>query len=147
MDHKGIIKSELELSQWFIKNYKNLGYKKIVKDNKGRFPDFIMSKNNKNIRVELETLLSNFILHKHDLLNVDEIVCIEDDVKIPKKIIKIKKLKFSPRLKRLSVTVDPSTILIINKLLENTKYRNRSHLIEIAIEDMWEEIKREKSKK
>ena len=127
---KKMIQSELELKKWFIKNYRDLGYSKIVRGDKGKFPDFIMSetlktapfkvrsfpsiqkiseseksphqtpsfrtewaifqeiflmlKNNKETRVELETISSNFILHNHSPEKVDEVVCIIKNVNLNK---------------------------------------------------------------
>jgi len=72
-----IIKNEEDLSKWFIKNYEKLGYTKIIKDNNGAFPDFIMLRNKKEVRVELEMHSSNFKIHKHNIDGVDEIVCLK----------------------------------------------------------------------
>ena len=37
---------------------------------------------------------------------------------------------------RISVTVDKETIERINSLIKNKKFRNRSHLVEMAIEKL-----------
>ncbi len=92
---KNTIEKESELKEWFIKNHQKLGYRKIVRKDIGIFPDFIVLNNqNKEVRVELETKASNFILHKHSMEEVDEIVCIKKDIKLPKSIKEVKQLKF-----------------------------------------------------
>lgn len=45
---------------------------------------------------------------------------------------------------RISVTVEKEVIKIIDKLLENHKYRNRSHFIESAIYKLAQEEKNAK---
>ncbi len=144
MDDK-IIESELQFKSWFINNFASLGYTKILKDNKGKFPDFIMLKSKKEIGVELETLSSNFILHRHDPKKVDELVCIKKDVDIPIPTLVVKTLEYESRIKRISATVDPKTLKLIDKLLESGKYRNKSHVIEKALE-LLEEKENEKKK-
>lgn len=42
---------------------------------------------------------------------------------------------------RISATVDKKTIELINEILKKRKYRNKSHIIEKAIEMMAEEEK------
>lgn len=37
---------------------------------------------------------------------------------------------------RISVTLDKEIVKILNSLLKNRKYRNRSHVVEIAIENL-----------
>jgi len=128
-----IIRSELEFSKWFKKNFKKLGYDEIVKDKKGKFPDFIMLRKGKNVGVELETLSSNFILHKHDITKVDEIVCIKKDIRLKVPVREVKGLKYSSRITRVSATIDEETMNIVKELLKEGKYRNKSHIIEEAI--------------
>jgi hypothetical protein len=128
-----VIQNEQEFRDWFIENHAKLGYAKILKDNKRNFPDFIMTKNNKQVLVELETRSSHFVLHKHDKEKVDEVVCIEKDIPLGVPIFEIKELQFLPRLRRISATVDKEVLDIIKSLLKDRKYRNKSHVIETAI--------------
>ena len=130
------IRSEEELSEWFMKNYNVLGYSKILKNNKGRFPDFVMLKNEERVLVELETLASHFILHKHDKKKVDEVVCIEKDISLGVPVIKVNNLKFSPNITRVSATLDPETIKKIGRIMKTGRYRNVSHLVEDAIKSL-----------
>ncbi len=75
------IKDELDFHRWFKKNYNKLGFTKIKSYNK-KFPDFIMLEGDKEVKVELEVLSSNFILHKHNPKKVDKVICINQDVKL-----------------------------------------------------------------
>src|SRR3989339_901739 len=123
---KKIISCEYDLSRWFIKNHRLLGYDKIVRNNNGRFPDFTMEKKGKAVGVELETLSSNFILHKHNKeLGVE--------------IIEASELEFIPRMTRVSATISQSTDEIFNEMMKNGNYRNKSHAIESAIKMFWEQ--------
>lgn len=56
------IKNEFEFKQWFRKNYKKLGFSKIIRGDIKTCPDFIMLKDNKKVNVELETPASDFIV-------------------------------------------------------------------------------------
>lgn len=130
------LRSESEFHKWFIKNYKSLGYDSIVRKDIHRFPDFIMKRNGRNILVELETLLSNFILHNHDQSKIHEIVCIKKDlstdlIKIP--IKEVPTLSFEPRVTRISATIDPETYIKLKNIMKNGSYRNISHAIEESI--------------
>ena len=137
------IRSEDELKKWFIVNYKKLGYDKIVKGDTGIFPDFIMCKKGDEISVELETLSSNFLLHGHDISKVDEVVCVKEDVDLGVPTTEIKDFEFSPRVKRISATIDEETDKLLDKLLKDGTYRNKSHIIEKAIEFL-KEMKHDK---
>ncbi len=130
------IRSESEFSKWFEKNFKKIGYEGIVKINKRKFPDFIMLRKGKNIRVELETLSSNFILHKHNPKGADEVVCIKENVKLKIPVIEVKELEYKSRIVRISATIDKETFEIIEYLAKQGKYRNKSHVIEDAIKQL-----------
>jgi hypothetical protein len=135
------IKNELEMKRWFEKNFEKLGYSKIIRKDRGDFPDFIMLRNNKETKVELETLSSNFILHNHDLTKVDEVVCMKKDINLNLPVIEIKGLKFLGGKRRISATVDNETVNIIEVLLKDGTYRNKSHVIETAIENLAERLR------
>jgi hypothetical protein len=128
-----IVKNEFEFKQWFRKNYRKFGFSKIVRDDIGEFPDFIMLKDNKDVRIELEILASNFELHNHSLNKVDEIFCLINDSSLKIPITEIKQLKYQGKL-RISATVDKETVKILEDLVDQKKYRNYSHAIESAIE-------------
>ena len=135
------IKNESDFKKWFEKNFRKLGYSKIIRKDNGNFPDFIMLKNNKKISVELETLSSNFILHKHDKNKVNEIVCIKNDIDINIPTKEVKELRYIGGKRRISATVDEETANIINLLVKNEDFRNKSHLIETAIKLLAKEEK------
>ena len=128
-----ILTSESELKNWFEENFRDLGYSKIIRRDIGRFPDFIMLKNNRPVKVELETLSSNFVLHKHNIEKVDEVVCIEKDIDLGVPIIEVEGLEYHSNVKRISATIDGETYDMIDSLLKNRNYRNKSHVIEQAI--------------
>ena len=117
MKNKITIKDELEFSKWFEKNFEKMGYTGILKKDKRKFPDYIMLKDEKKIRVELELKLSNFILHNHPIDEVDEIVCIEKDIKLPIKSIKINELIYkNEKAKRVSIVLDDNQLEVIKGL-------------------------------
>jgi len=128
-----VIHWEWELKEWFIKNYKKLGYSKIIRKDIGIFPDFIMQKKGKKICVELETCSSHFLQHKHDSSLVDEVICIIKDCKLAVPCETISELKYQAPIARVSATLDPRTIQLIQELVKKFGYRNNSHVIEEAI--------------
>ncbi|MFH1500519.1 MAG: hypothetical protein ABIE22_01080 [archaeon] len=137
------IKNEFEFKKWFERNYKKLGYSKIIKKDRGKFPDFIMIKKGKITRVELETLSSNFVLHGHNKTKVDDLVCIKRDLKISGvNIREVKSLKYIGGKVRISATIDEETLNVLKVLLKRGKFRNTSHAIEYAIIEFGKEIKK-----
>ena len=88
-----ILAYEHEIICWIKENYKNLGYDEILECNSKGFPDFIMLKDHKKIKVEVEIYSKYFLKHKHDIKLVDEILCIVDDARLPVKTVEIKDLK------------------------------------------------------
>ena len=139
-----IIRNEREFKTWFMKNFKSLGYSRIVKDNKSKFPDLLMLKDGKEIGVELETLSSNFLLHKHDIKKVDELVCIKKDIIIDLPTVEVKLLEYKSRIICISATLDQETLNSIDLFVKTGNFRNKSHVIERAIELLQEKEEREK---
>ncbi len=90
---------EREIVRWVKDHYKELGYGKIIKADEREFPDFIMLKNGKKIRVEVELYSSYFLKHKHNSKEIDEVLCIVNNAKLPVKTIEIKQLKLWYHLK------------------------------------------------
>ena len=41
---------------------------------------------------------------------------------------------------RISATIDKKTALLINEIIKHGKYRNKSHVIEDSIEQLWEKL-------
>jgi hypothetical protein len=143
---KKLIKNEFKFRKWFEKNYKKLGYSKILRRDVGTFPDFIMLRGKKELRVELETLSSNFILHNHNPKKVDEVLCIKEDIKLSIPTRTVNRLKYVGGKIRISATVEKETKNLIKIILKNNNYRNISHIIETAIKDMAKEEKNVKKK-
>ena len=121
-------------------NFENLGYSKILRRDNGTFPDFIMERKGEVVKVELETLSSNFIVHNHDKKEVDEVVCIEKDIEVGVPIIEVSGLCYVGGKVRISATVDEQTIKDIQLILKKGRYRNKSHVIEDAIKLLKEKV-------
>lgn len=98
------VKSEEEVCNWFEDNFKQLGYDSIIERNKRSFPDYVMVKNGEKVKVEIETVLSHFNYHKHNLDDVDDVVCIKKDTDLPLNVICLNDV-FSFR-DRTSIMVD-----------------------------------------
>lgn len=101
-----IVKTEKEFSDWFKMNYEKYGFSKIVRKNISTSPDFIMLKKGKEVGVELETLASNFILHKHDIKKIDFVLCLVKDLELGIPLIKVKELIFKPKYRRITLSLD-----------------------------------------
>jgi len=48
---------------------------------------------------------------------------------------------------RISATVDKETLKLIDRILKLRRYRNKSHVIEEAIERFWKELNKDKEEK
>ncbi|MBU0977929.1 MAG: hypothetical protein KKD18_05925, partial [Nanoarchaeota archaeon] len=96
---KSIIKNEEQFARWFRKNYKKLGYSKIVRGDISRFPDFVMIRNGREVCVELETAASNFIVHKHNINKVDGIVCLVKERGLGKPVRIVKDVEYQGNIK------------------------------------------------
>jgi predicted HTH transcriptional regulator len=148
------IRNESDLRNWFKKNYKKLGFSKIVKSNTSGFPDFIMLKNGEEINIELETKSSNFILHKHPTHNVN-VLCILEDVKLEVPTIvmgNIRLMKFEEGDSRYSFKKQILKLFKKNKILtisETASLLKISYgaaekaLMELVIDKKVERIKKE----
>lgn len=84
---------EHELIHWIKEHYLELGYDEIVEINSQTFPDFVMLRHGKKIRVEAELFSSSFLKHGHDPDKVDEVLCVIKDKELPVKTIKIEQLR------------------------------------------------------
>jgi len=83
------IKDESDFKNWFKKNYKKLGFSKIIKSDSMRFPDFVMLEKGKKVKVELEIKSSHFNLHKHNPKKVNKVICVIKDIKLDIPTIKV----------------------------------------------------------
>ncbi len=95
-------KSEKSFAKWFEKNYKLLGFKKIIPYPEGwqrqqGVPDYKVLIDNKEIGVELETLSSHYKRHHHDDKKVDLVLCLVEDKKLKVNTIEITSFDFTGR--------------------------------------------------
>lgn len=122
---------EKEFHNWFKENYKLLGFDKLIVELKRGFPDFIMEMDGAILRIEIETVSSNFILHKHDPKKVDLVICMVKDRDLCVPIIEIRKFggnfphktiivtsKIKKRLDRLKLVGCESDNMTIERVLD-----------------------------
>ena len=148
------IRNELDFQNWFKKNYKKLGFSKIIKQNHTDFPDFIMQQDGKKVRVELEIKSSNFILHKHPISKVDKVICIKKDLELDIPIIELKNFRVVGNLEnthyslenRILKLFEKDKLLItsdVAKIFDVTPTTAQRALTELVIQDKVERIKKE----
>tara|TARA_Y100000310_G_C20482744_1_gene715480 strand:- start:253 stop:735 length:483 start_codon:yes stop_codon:yes gene_type:complete len=148
------IRNELDLTNWFKQNYKKLGFSKIIKFNSSSFPDFIMLEGNKEIRIELEMKSSNFILHKHPINEVDRVICVTEDQKLPIPTIiipDVEKIEFNQKapysLKELILPLFKGELVLttieISKKLNINRGTAEKALMELTLDNKIERIKKE----
>lgn len=106
--------NEDQFSRWFLENYNLIGFTQIYKQNRASFPDFVMIKDDKKVRVELETASSNFIKHGHDATEVDLIICLVKDIELPVEILEINMFEFKTP-KKSSVQLSNKTLALLNE--------------------------------
>ena len=142
MEIKKVIKNESELKEWFVHNYKKLGYTGIVRKDIGKCPDLIMLRDGKEVQVELETSASNFLTHKHPLDKVDEIVCVIKDLELDKPILIIEDLELAqkPNIK-VTLSIDEKVYFDFQKYCEDNAIM-LSKKIEIFMKDFLKEKKK-----
>lgn len=136
-----IIKNERQFADWFRKNYKKIGYSKIIRGDISRCPDFIMLKDGKEVGVELETIASNFLAHKHDFNKVDEILCMVKDVELSKPVKEVKELKFEGNIK-VTLSIDSRVYSDFQDYCENHAIM-LSKKIELFMKSELKEVKKQ----
>lgn len=87
------IRNESDFRNWFKKNYRKLGFSKIIKSSTKSCLDFVMLEGDKKVNVELEIKSSNFNLHHHPSEGIDKIICVIKDVRLDLPVIKAKGIK------------------------------------------------------
>jgi len=102
--------NEYQFHEWFKKNFDMFGFDKIKEERLGSagYPDFIMIKSGKEVRVELETASSHFIQHKHDPKGADLVICLVNDKEIPVKTLEITPFE-STALDRTTIQISIKT--------------------------------------
>lgn len=64
--------TEKEFRDWFEQNYKQFGYTEIILSQHHATPDYVVKTNDgKILKLEIELLAENFLLHKHTTNKVD----------------------------------------------------------------------------
>ncbi len=124
------IRKEADLKNWFKKNYKKLGFSKIVRQDIGIFPDFIMLEKNRRVKVELEIKASNFLLHKHPLKRVDKVICIKKDINLKVPVVELKKFKLIGFDKQTPYSLENSIYKMFNKekILTNSEVAKKLNI-------------------
>lgn len=112
--------NEKDFHDWVFFNYNLLGFDRIITENRVRFPDFIMLKDGKEVRVEVETLSSNFILHKHNPKEVDLVICLVKNKELPVKVVEISPFEFSGRIVS-NLTISEKNVLLFQDLRDFLK--------------------------
>lgn len=88
---------ERTFHKWVENNFHLLGFDSLIESNYSSFPDLILERDGKRIRVEIETLSSRFIEHKHDPNKVDLVICLIKDKELSIKTIEIEPFEFEQR--------------------------------------------------
>lgn len=97
--------NEEEFHRWVEENYFYFGFDSVIRSSKTRYPDMVVMKNGKQLRVEIETYSSNFLRHQHDPSKTDMVICLVNDVELPVKTIEIEKFT-SPAVATISFIGD-----------------------------------------
>ncbi|MBU2104716.1 MAG: hypothetical protein KKF67_03000 [Nanoarchaeota archaeon] len=149
------IKNESDFKNWFKKNYKKIGFSKIIKSSTKSCPDFIMLEGNKEVKVELEIKTSNFLMHNHSSNNVDKVICVIEDIKLEIPTIKIDNIKlikfrekdsFYSFKRQICKLVRKNKILTTSEVISSLKISRgaaEKALLELAIEGKIERIKKQ----
>jgi predicted HTH transcriptional regulator len=149
------IRDESDFRNWFKKNYKKLGFSKILESSTLRCPDFIVLENGKKIRIELEIKTSNFMLHGHSKNDVDKVLCIIEDVPLDIPTIKvdtIRLMNFEEGESRYSTKFQIYRLFRKNKilttsevssLLQISKGAAERNLLKLTVDGKIERIKKE----
>lgn len=70
------------ITLWFEKNFRKLGYSRILKKQHNKTPDFIMLRDGREVKVEIEFMASDFIQHGHRRDQADVVICCSKDVEL-----------------------------------------------------------------
>ncbi len=87
--------NEKQFAEWFEVNFRLLGFDQII-EKPAKCPDYIMLKGTSKVRVELETMSGNFILHRHDPNDVDLVICLLKNKELPVQTIELSAFDYIP---------------------------------------------------
>lgn len=117
--------NEKQFAEWFEINFRLLGFDQIV-EKPAKCPDYIMLRGISKVRVELETMSGNFILHRHDPKDVDLVICLLKNKDLPVKILELNAFDYTPptptETNNTKVSLD-----IPDELYYKLKEYNRTH--------------------
>ncbi len=103
--------------EWFENNFQILGFDEIKESKDRGSPNFTMIKEGEEIRVELETLSSNFLKHGHDSEKIDLVICLLKDEELPVETKEITELELeSESIPRSSKETKYGKILLLLEL-------------------------------
>ena len=109
-----VVHSERGFREWFLSNYQNLGYDKILESYLTKTPDFIMLKGDKRVKIELELFSKNARAHK--INEVDEVVCVREScADVPWPVIEVKEVRYRRIKKRRIKKPTKSKIIRVSK--------------------------------
>lgn len=139
--------NEDDFHLWFLNNFRLFGFDEVKETNRRRkTPDFVLVRAGKDVRVELETLSSNFIRHKHDPSLVDLVICLEKDVELEVETVEISPFEYE---RRASNGANDTTTLQLSpehkKALEAIREKYELRSLDAAIGKLFSLTKAEKS--
>lgn len=98
--------NEKQFSDWFEKNIHLFGFDSIKSKHLNSCPDYVLLKDGKRVRVELETMSSNFLVHGHDPEDVDLVICLLKNVDLPVPTFEIEPFEYVRDTTTVSVDKD-----------------------------------------
>lgn len=104
--------NEYDFHEWFKYNFRLLGFDDVIKDGHKSFPDFILKKGEKQVRIELEIYSSNFIRHKHNPKDVDLVICLLKDKELPINTVELGLFEFDNQKGNVSATIPKKMVAI-----------------------------------
>ncbi len=121
--------------RWFENNFETLGFTEIKENENSISSDYIGIKNGTKKRIKIEPLSSNFIKKGHDFKEVDLIICILAEEKLPIETIEITDILFKngiPSIKRKDYEYKET--LLLSELLQMNANRKpcKINLAELA---------------
>lgn len=87
--------NEREFHEWFRYNFGLFGFDDVIKESFHSCPDFIVSKGDKQVRIELEIYSSGFVRHKHNPDSVDLVICLLKDRELPIEVLELNVFEFT----------------------------------------------------
>jgi hypothetical protein len=128
-----MIRNERHFAEWFKENFDQFGFSGIVRGDIGVCPDFIMLRAGNEVKVELETRASNFVVHKHSLDDVDEIICLVNDLEKP--ILVAKNVKYALN-RKVTLSIDEDIYKEFGEFCRERGFKLSKMVENVMITDM-----------